>query len=556
MGAEFQLGSCQALSICAKMAMVVVCERMEGEIVISRREFLGRAGCGALAAWVAPRPPTTRAAADAQRPNIVWIYSDDHAQNAVSAYGGRLASVAATPNIDRIAREGVIFRNSFVTNSLCGPCRAVVLTGKHSHINGFRTNSDEFDGSQQTFPKLLQHAGYQTALFGKWHLVSEPTGFDAWEVLPGQGAYYNPDFITPQGRHRRDGYVTDIITDLALDWLQNERKAEKPFMLMIQNKAPHREWEPGPEHLSTYDDVTIPEPDSLFDDYSGRGTAAREQDMTIAETMRLGPDLKVWETVPDDNRAKQRTFGRMTDEQRERWQAAYGPKNKAFLEANLQGEDLVRWKYQRYMKDYLRCIASIDDNVGRVLDYLETTGLDKNTVVFYSSDQSFYLGEHGWFDKRFIYEESLRTPLVARWPEVTSPGTEVELMVQNLDCAETFLDIAGLPIPGDMQGRSLRPFLSGQQPQNWRTSIYYHYYEGEGKVHNVYKHYGVRTTRYKLAHFYTLDEWEFYDLQNDPHEMRSEYANPDCAPQIAELKAELARLRERYRVPEEPAAQT
>ncbi|HOF41664.1 MAG TPA: sulfatase [Candidatus Hydrogenedentes bacterium] len=524
--------------------------------MVSRREFLGRASCCALAALTAARPRPARAAADVQRPNIVWIYSDDHAQNAVSAYGSRLASAAPTPNIDRIAREGVIFRNSFVTNSLCGPCRAVVLTGKHSHINGFCTNSDEFDGSQQTFPRLLQNAGYQTALFGKWHLVSEPTGFDAWEVLPGQGVYYNPDFITAQGRHRRDGYVTDIITDLALDWLQNERNAEKPFMLMIQNKAPHREWEPAPEHLTTYDDVTIPEPDNLFDDYSGRGTAAREQDMTIAETMRLGPDLKVWETVPDDDRDKQRTFGRMAGEQRERWQAAYGPKNKAFLEANLQGDDLVRWKYQRYMKDYLRCIASIDDNVGRVLDYLEASGLDKNTVVFYASDQSFYLGEHGWFDKRFIYEESLRTPFVARWPGVTPPGSEVEHMVQNLDCAQTFLDIAGVPIPGDMQGRSLRPFLLGQPPQDWRTSIYYHYYEGEGKVHNVYKHYGVRTARYKLVHFYTLGEWEFYDLENDPHEMRSEYANPDYAPQIAELKAELARLRELYRVPEEPAAQT
>ncbi|HOR29667.1 MAG TPA: sulfatase-like hydrolase/transferase, partial [Candidatus Sumerlaeota bacterium] len=284
--------------------------------MVSRREFLGRASCCALAALTAARPRPARAAADVQRPNIVWIYSDDHAQNAVSAYGSRLASAAPTPNIDRIAREGVIFRNSFVTNSICGACRAVVLTGKHSHINGFRTNSDRFDGAQQTFPKLLQQAGYQTALFGKWHLVTDPTGFDAWEVLPGQGSYYNPDFLTPEGRHRRDGYVTDIITDLALDWLQTRRNAEKPFMLMIQNKAPHREWEPGPKHLTTYDDVTIPEPDNLFDDYAGRGTAAKEQDMTIAKTMRLGPDLKVWQALKDDDPDKQRAFSRMTEEQR------------------------------------------------------------------------------------------------------------------------------------------------------------------------------------------------------------------------------------------------
>jgi arylsulfatase A-like enzyme len=275
--------------------------------------------------------------------------------------------------------------------------------------------------------------------------------------------------------------------------------------------------------------------------------------MTIAKTMRLGPDLKVWETVDDDDPHKKNVFGRMPEEQRKNWQAAYGPKNKAFLEANLEGKELVRWKYQRYMKDYLRCIASVDDNVGRVLDYLEASGLDKNTVVFYSSDQSFYLGEHGWFDKRFIYEESLRTPLLAKWPGVTKPGSETDLMVQNLDCAETFLDIAGVAIPDDMQGRSLEPLLRGNEPQNWRDSIYYHYYEGEGKVHNVYKHYGVRTPRYKLAYFYTLDEWEFYDLEKDPHEMRSEYNNPDYADQIAALKKELARLREKYNVPEDPA---
>jgi len=388
-------------------------------------------------------------------------------------------------------------------------------------------------------------------LFGKWHLESEPTGFDAWEILPGQGHYYNPDFITPDGRVREEGYVTDIITDKALGWLENDRNNEQPFMLMVQHKAPHREWEPSPRHHHLFDGVTIPEPDNLFDDYSGRGTAAHEQDMTIAKTMRLGPDLKVWSEEQKKGPEAKRTYGRMNESQRAAWDAAYDPENKAFIEANLEGDDLVRWKYQRYMKDYLKCIAAIDDNVGRLLDYLEKTGLDKNTVVFYSSDQSFYLGEHGWFDKRFIYEESLRTPLLARWPGLIPAGSEASQMAQNLDCAETFLDIAGLPVPDNMQGRSLVPLMRGESPADWRKSIYYHYYEGEGKVHNVYKHYGVRTERYKLAYFYTLDEWEFYDLQKDPNEMRSEYENPAYAEQVQALKTELARLREHYRVPED-----
>ncbi|MCP4642530.1 MAG: sulfatase, partial [bacterium] len=435
----------------------------------------------------------TAAGQNGRRPNIVWIYSDDHAENAVSAYGSRLASAAPTPNIDRIAKEGVLFRNSFVTNSICGPCRAVIQTGLHSHLNGFRKNGDKFDGSQQTFPKLLRQAGYQTAVFGKWHLATDPQGYDAWEVLPGQGHYYNPDFLTPEGRERIPGYVTDIITDKALNWLGEDRDPDKPFMLMVQHKAPHREWEPGPDHLTTFDDVTIPEPDTLFDDYSGRGTAAHEQDMTISKTMRMGPDLKVWNETPSDEEKGpwKRTFGRMNEDQRKAWFAAYNPKNDAFRKANLEGDDLVRWKYQRYMKDYLRCIRSVDDNVGRVLDYLKANGLEDNTVVFYSSDQSFYLGEHGWFDKRFIYEESLRTPLVARWPGVTKPGSEIAQLVQNLDCAQTFLEIAGAPVPDNMQGASMAPLMRGKSPADWRSSIYYHYYEGEGRVHNVYKHYGV-----------------------------------------------------------------
>jgi arylsulfatase A-like enzyme len=521
--------------------------------MISRRRFMETALASVVTSIAVTRHNTAVAANGAQ-PNIVWIFSDDHAQNAVSAYGSRLASVAPTKNIDRIARNGALFENSFVTNSICGPCRAVILTGLHSHLNGFRKNGDRFDGNQQTFPKLLQASGYQTAVFGKWHLTSDPVGFDAWEVLPGQGHYYNPEFITPKGRITEEGYVTDIVTDKALGWLEQNRDPEKPFMLMVQHKAPHREWEPGPDHLNTFDDVQIPEPDNLFDDYEGRGTAAKAQDMSIEKTMRMAMDLKVWDEVPIEGRALrgwQRTYGRMNDEQRLAWDAAYETKNRKFRESNLTGDNLVRWKYQRYMKDYLRCIQSVDDNVGRVLDYLDENGLTDNTAVFYSADQSFYLGEHGWFDKRFMYEESLRTPLVVQWPGTVQPGTRIKAMVQNLDCAQTFLDIAGAPIPDNMQGRTMVPLMKKEPNAQPRESIYYHYYQGEKSTHKVYKHYGVRTQRYKLIYFYTLDEWEFYDLEKDPTEMKSEYGNPTYASEVKAMKKELARLRKLYNVPKE-----
>ncbi len=484
------------------------------------------------------------------RPNIIWIYSDDHAEQAISAYGSHLSEVAPTPHIDRMASEGMLFRNSFVTNSICGPARAVILTGLHSHLNGFLRNGNRFDGTQQTFPKLLRDVGYETALFGKWHLGGTPTGFDTWEILPGQGHYYNPDFITPRGRRREQGYVTDVITSKSLDWLR-ERESDKPFMLMVQHKAPHRAWEPGPDHLHLFRDVDIPEPETLFDDYEGRGTAARKQEMTIANHMELGYDLKVWRERDTGTGRWNQSYGRMNEEQRAAWDAAYGPENEAFLEANLRGEDRVRWKYQRYIKDYLRCITSIDDNVGRILDYLDESGLARNTVVIYSSDQGFYLGEHGWYDKRFIYEESLRTPMIVRWPGVARPGSEEQRMIQNLDVAPTLLEMAGAPVPGNMQGHSLVPLMRGESPEQWRTSVYYHYYEGEGSWHNVHKHYGVRNERYKLVYFYTLDEWEFYDLKKDPMELNSRYADPDYAEQVEQLKTELARLRRHYRVPDE-----
>jgi arylsulfatase A-like enzyme len=471
------------------------------------------------------------------RPNIIFIFSDDHAAQAMSCYGSRINT---TPNLDRIAAGGMRFRNCFCTNSICGPSRAVVLTGKHSHINGFLgNNNSRFNGAQPTFPKMFQAAGYETAIVGKWHLVSDPTGFDTWKILVGQGTYYNPVLIENGRKVRHEGYVTDIITDLALDFLKKGRDPSKPFVLMYHHKAPHREWEPSLRHLTLFDDVDIPEPPTLFDDYTGRGTAAHVQQMEVVRDLNK-LDLKL--VVPPD----------LNPQQREKWIAAYEPKNRAFRAAHLAGRELGHWKYERYIKDYLRCVACVDENVGRVLDYLDQSGLAKNTVVVYSSDQGFYLGEHGWFDKRFMYEESYRMPLLVRWPGVTNPGAVCDSLVSNLDFAETFLETAGLPVPADMQGQSLVPLLRGAIPHDWRQSLYYHYYEYPA-VHMVNKHEGVRTARYKLINFYELGEWELYDLQQDPHEMYSVYAEPAYAATVKDLKAELARLRRHYHVPPNPA---
>jgi len=471
--------------------------------------------------------------AAAERPNIVLIFTDDHASHALSCYGSKINK---TPQLDRLAREGMLFHNCFCTNSICAPSRAVILTGKHSHLNGVIDNRVRFNGKQQTFPKLLQKVGYQTAMVGKWHLKSLPTGFDQYEVLIGQGPYYNPPMIRNGERVKHVGYTTDIVTDIALKFLKS-RDAAKPFMLMFQHKAPHRNWQPGPKHLTLYDDVTVPEPDNLFDNYVGRGTAARTQDMSIARTM-TPYDLKL---VPPRN---------LNPAQLKVWNAAYQPKNEAFRKANPKGKDLVRWKYQRYIKDYLRCIASVDDNVGRILDYLDTSGLAKNTVVIYSSDQGFYLGDHGWFDKRFMYEESFRMPLMVRWPGHIAPGSVNSDLVSNLDFAQTFLDLAGATSAPDMQGRSLRPLFSGKTPADWRKTLFYQYYEFPGP-HSVRRHMGVRDSRYKLIHFYNLDEWELYDLKKDPREMRSVYGSPEYAAVAARLQEELGRLRKHYRVPDD-----
>ncbi|MGD7654157.1 MAG: sulfatase family protein [Verrucomicrobiales bacterium] len=473
---------------------------------------------GSLAAGVAK---------EAKRPNIVWMFSDDHAYQAIGAYGGRFEKENLTPNIDTLAKEGMIFEKAYVGNSICAPSRATLLTGKHSHKNGKFDNRDEFDHDQPQFQKMLQKVGYQTAMIGKIHLNGAMQGFDYWEVLPGQGRYRNPVFVSAEGEKTYEGHSTEIITDRALNWLKTGVDESKPFMLMVHYKAPHRTWIPSEKQQKAFEGRQFPEPETLFDDYEGRGTAAHEQDMSIEKTMRMSQDLK-------KNR----------------------PDRKASLEKlKPEGKDLVRWKYQAYMQDYLACIAGVDENVGRILAYLKESGLDENTVVMYSADQGFYLGEHGWFDKRMMYEESFRTPLLARWPGVVKEGSRNADLVQNIDFAETFLDIAGAPIPADMQGMSLVPLLKGETPADWRTSLYYHYYEYPGP-HSVRRHEGVADARYKLIRFYGRDvpggeEWELYDLKNDPNEMTSLYDHPEMKERVKALKQELKRLKEQYEVPED-----
>ncbi|MDC0934871.1 sulfatase [Pirellulales bacterium] len=480
-----------------------------------------------------------------ERPNILFIFSDDHACRALSAYDPTLLE---TPHLDRIAREGVRFDRCYVTNSICGPSRACILTGKYSHQNGYYLNDQEFDGQQQTFPKLLQQAGYQTALIGKWHLGREsmPTGFDHWEILEHQGYYYQPKFVTDRGQRQYVGYVTDLITDLTLNWFEQGRDHDRPFFLMMQHKAPHRPWDPSPERVNDFVGRDFPEPATLFDDYRNRASAAKNAHLRITDQMSInGPDLKASDRDAE-NGARKWYYDKMTTAQHAAWMPAYERKNAKYYEGNLQGKELIRWKYQRYLQDYLSCVASLDDSVGKVLDYLDASGLADNTVVIYSSDQGFFLGEHGWFDKRFMYEPSLRAPLLVRWPKVAAAGGVESHITSNLDFAETFLDIAGVKPPADMQGRSLVPLLKGQPRNDWRESFYYHYYEGRG--HNVAEHYGVTNGRLKLIHFYKLNEWELFDLKADPDEMRSVYDDPNYAGQRAAMEKELARLRDELQV--------
>lgn len=488
-----------------------------------------------------------------QRPNIVFVFSDDHSPQAIGAYDGWLKELDPTPNIDRLASQGVLFKNSFCTNSICGPSRAVILTGKHSHLNGFKFNGDKFDASQWIFPRAMQQAGYQTAMVGKWHLGCTPQGFDFWQVLPGQGRYYNPVFRTPAGKVTIEGHVSKIVTDLAVDWL-DKRDSDKPFLLMCQHKAPHRNWMPAPEHLNLYDEVTIPEPPTLLDKLEDNASPALKSEMSIRNHMRLNSDLffGLQPQKRDQGEAATgaavdlsgiRNLKNMTAEQIAAWHQAFDAENEAFHQANLTGDALVRTKHQRYVKNYLRVIRGVDDSVGRLMAYLDEQGLADNTIVIYSSDQGFYLGEHGWYDKRWMYEESLAMPLIVRWPGVARAGKVVESMVQNLDYAPTFLEIAGAQPPDDLQGRSLKPLLAEAPPADWRRSLYYHYHEYPA-VHSVARHNGVRTERHKLIHFYQTDEWELYDLQSDPHELSNQYGKRGTEGVTAELKAELRRLTE------------
>jgi arylsulfatase A-like enzyme len=456
------------------------------------RIFLAALGALCLSAAVA--------AAAEKRPNVLYIMSDDHAAHAISGYGSK---VNRTPNIDRIGREGMRFANCFVTNSICTPSRAAILTGKYSHINGVPV-FNTFDGSQPTLAKYLQAAGYHTGMIGKWHLGSKPTGFDRWTILPGQGVYFDPVFITPEGRKKHPGYATDVITDLALTFLE-ERPKDKPFFLMCHHKAPHRPWQPDTKHAKQWEAVQVPEPETFNDDYATRSDAAREA------TMRIDRDL-----TPDDLKEK--------------------------APDGLSAPDLKKWQYQRYMRDYLACIASVDDSVGRLLDYLDKSGLADNTIVVYTSDQGFFLGDHDWYDKRFMYEESLRMPFLVRWPGKVRAGSVQDGMVLNVDFAPTLLDAAGLKVPEDMQGRSFLPLLKGEMPKDWRTSMYYRYYHYP-MHHRVQPHYGVRTERYKLIYFNKLGQWELFDLRKDPHELKNVYADPAYADTVKALKEEMYRLK-------------
>ncbi len=476
------------------------------------------------------------------KPNIIFIMSDDHAYQAVSAYGYGLNN---TPNIDRLAKEGAIFTRACVNNSLCAPSRAAVITGKHSFINGKVDNTMPYNWDQDNFPKELQKAGYQTALFGKIHLDGTPQGFDYSAVLPGQGVYYNPNFLVNGEKKQFQGYCTEIITNLVMDWLKNKRIRNKPFCLLYNQKAPHRWWQPAPKYLNLFDDRTFEPPLNFYDDYNGRGTAIHSQKLEILKILKWGRDLKLMVNPDGDSTRLDSELRRLNDEQMKSWMEAYESKNQEFLRAHLKGKELDLWKFNRFLKDYLRCIQSVDDGVGELLDYLEETGLDENTIVVYTSDQGFFLGEHGLLDKRFMYKESFRTPLLMRYPKEIKPGTKINKLVQNIDYAATFLDYAGIKIPTDIQGKSFRKLVSGES-SDFRDFAYYTYYE-HPTIYNVKRHYGIATQRYKLIHFYyDIDEWELYDLEKDSSEMKNVYNDPKYVDIQRMMHEKLKIAREKY----------
>jgi arylsulfatase A-like enzyme len=489
-----------------------------------------------------------------KRPNIIFIMSDDHAYQAISAYDKRLLS---TPNIDRIAKSGILFTNASVTNSICAPSRATILTGKHSHLNGKVDNHFPFDTANTTFPQILQSNGYQTAMFGKLHFGNTPKGFDQFKILPDQGNYYNPDFITKkEGNIKVTGYVTDIITDMTLDWLRKERSSEKPFMLMYLHKAPHRPWLMAERHLDEMTQKTFPEPKTLFDDYAGRTSPAKEAEMNILTSMGWAGDNKIYPAIldslkiPEMRSDKQRfkaDMGRLNPSQKANFDRVYDRINAEFKKAypSMTDQDKMRWKFQRYMQDYLGTLRAVDENVGRLLDYLEANKLMENTIIVYTSDQGFYLGEHGWFDKRFVYDESFKTPLMVSWPGHIQAGQRSDALVQNLDFAQTFLDAAGVPAPADMQGQSLIPLMTGK---SWkRDAVYYHYYEYPAE-HMVNRHYAIVTKKYKLIHYYfKAGEWELIDREKDPLELKNVYNEPAYASIRKTLHKELEALRVKYK---------
>lgn len=476
---------------------------------------------------ILPGPASPAEAPKPARPNILFIMSDDHAAHAMSCYG---SVVNQTPNLDRIAKEGVRFDRCFVVNSICSPSRATILTGKYSHLNGVPV-FNRFDGSQPTVSKYLQAAGYYTGMIGKWHLGSDPTGFDKWMVLPGQGVYFRPVFITPEGRKVIPGYASDVITDLSIDFLENRPK-DKPFFLMCHHKAPHRPWEPDAKHKAMFAGKNIPEPATLRDDYATRVDAIRECKQKVFDDLtRRDLKLEPPTELKGTNRAK--------------WLQTKPTEVRIEVDGTtkiLTGEELNKWKYQRYMQDYLACIQSVDDNVGRLLDWIDAHGLRENTLVIYTSDQGFFLGDHGLYDKRFMYEPSLKMPFVARWPSTIKPGLVQDAMAINCDFGPTFMDLAGLPIPSDMQGRSLLPLLKGPAPADWRSSMYYRYYHDPGD-HDTRAHYGVRTLTHKLIYYWKKNQWELFDLIKDPDELRNLYNDPAQQELVTKLKAELYRLK-------------
>ncbi len=487
-----------------------------------------------------------------QQPNIIYIMSDDHDADAISAYNKKFIS---TPNIDRIAKEGVLFTRAFVANSICGPVRATLITGQHSHKNGMKDNRTRFDSSRITMPKLMQQGGYQTAIVGKWHLQSYPTGFDYWKILPGQGLYFEPRLISMKAdTSTYHGYATDVITDEAIKWLDN-RDRSKPFLLHIHHKAPHRYFFAPLKYIEQYHNKIFPEPPTLYLDTAGHGTAWHLQTMSILHDMKLCSDLKVDpnylmdipELKPDsiDIVYYNSIFNRIPEADRKRIKEIYAERGKLLQKLKPKGKELLKYKYQWYMQDYLACVASIDENVGRVLEYMDKNGLTKNTLLIYTGDQGMYLGENGWFDKRWMYDVSMQAPLLMRWPGHIKPYSVNTNMVQTIDYAPTFLGAAGIPVPSWMQGMNLLPIMTGDQKVLPRHNLYYHFYEYKAD-HTVLQHLGVRGERYKLIYFYPVNEWELYDLKTDPQEQKNLIKSAIHQKVFQQMKAELIKLRDQY----------